>query len=86
MDPAFVVDEQGKRQRAGWDVQTAYPNSDPGEKPLNQPGEAKELPRLSSVVIKLESQLEKVKQQRDAVVAKYEQAKKARGPGNRHQK
>jgi hypothetical protein len=41
MDPSYVVDETGKKRRAGWDVQTAFPSGRAPNAPLQDKAEAK---------------------------------------------
>ena len=76
MDPAYVQDDKGVKRRAGWDVQTAFPNDDPGQKPLQDPAVAEEFVKLSRIVADLEGQLEAARARKDGATVKYDAAKK----------
>ena len=61
MDPAYVVDDKGNKRRAGWDVQTAYPNSDPGQQSLSEPGAAEKFVNANKEMKKKAAEFELLK-------------------------
>lgn len=79
MDPAFVVDEKtGKKRRAGWDVQTAFPVSDAPDKDLHGEGNAERMVGRSAKIKAKTIEVNVAKQEEKTAKTAYDQAKKKR--------
>ncbi len=66
LDPAYVRGKDGKKVRAGWDVQTAFPTDNPGHVGLETEGASKEfvdlaheLGTLEKAVVRLKNAIKK---------------------------
>jgi hypothetical protein len=57
MDPAYVKDEKGNVRRAGWDMQTAFPQEGPGQDSFSDPKVAKKFVEANKAIKTIELQL-----------------------------
>ncbi len=60
MDPAFVKDDNGKLRRAGWDVQTAFPQEGGSQDSLSDPKVVKEFVATNKAIKTTELELVEV--------------------------
>lgn len=57
MDPAYVKDDKGTVRRAGWDMQTAFPQEGTGQESFSDPAVAKKFVEANKAIKTIELQL-----------------------------
>lgn len=77
MDPTFVKGKDGKLSRAGWDVQTAFPQEGPGQESFNDPKAVEDFVETNKAIKTKEVELDKVKKELIPLYVTLQNAEKA---------